>query len=209
MSLTTHLTILFLALSTLNIKAFTLNFKSIRGAFPHRQLGSQSSSATSASSAADSIDRQDHVRILSDNLFKHTGKDLLLMMDLDGNTDSPGWQDEIHMSMRWALLSHGADNDLDGPVNNYANFGACSAFSYAQSQILNLPACRMAVPGWDQEALTQLYSRLRENNPNNVIQHEGFRCTSDQRRFYIRDALVRIDIIFLMIYFRNPRRSRR
>jgi MEKHLA domain len=104
--------------------------------------------------------------------------------------------DNVHMSMRFALLSHGAVNGMDGPVHNYANFAALSAFSYTRQQILRIPACRMAAPGGsDQATLSQIYMTLREQQSsttnNNILQnHQGVHCTQYLQRFLIRNAIV-------------------
>jgi len=130
----------------------------------------------------------DHLRLLNDSLKNATGKSLPELM---GKTSDTYWQDEVHMSMRYAVLSHGAVNGFDGPIKTYANFAAVAAFSYPKKQILEMPACRMARPGLDQEELTRIFLQLKEHPANCIENYHGFRCTQDQRQFYVRDAIVR------------------
>jgi MEKHLA domain len=183
-----------------------------------------------------SFDQNTHLRILSDNLKRFSGKSLLQHMKNaeaanDSNTGSNGsvsmraigammetsamkqdaaaadasnanidddddsWStDHVHLSMRFALLSHGAVNGMDGPVHNYANFAALSAFSYTRQQILRIPACRMAAPGSEQADLSQLYMTLRQEQRlgnNNILQnHQALHCTQYLQRFLIRNAMV-------------------
>lgn len=188
----------------------------------------RSSSKPPSDSQSGGFDRDEHVRILNANLLRYTGNDLSAWMGLDFSTRKDGeenfddfWIHQVHTHMRYALLSHGAVNSLDGPINNYANFATLSTFSFKRSQFLDMPACRMAMPGLDQEELSQLYTALRQhgkqlqqlqeavtaaastpdfisssNNSNIFHGHQGFRCTQDQRRFYIRDAVVRAHLFF-------------
>ena len=107
--------------------------------------------------------------------------------------------DDIHMSSRYALLSHGAINGMDGPEHNYVNFGACAAFQTSRDQLLEMPACRVATPGSDQLAWSECLTNLRPDQQEGGIgdgegyleHYSGFRCSLlDQRPFYIRDGLV-------------------
>jgi hypothetical protein len=95
------------------------------------------------------------------------------------------------MSTRFALLSHGHENGLDGPIHNYANFGACGAFQLPREALLQVPAARVASPGVDQQTWSIILQRLR-TDPDNVLEdYQGYRSTlRDGRRFYIRDAVV-------------------
>lgn len=132
-------------------------------------------------------DRDEHVRILHGSLIDQGGPGLCQLMQLDDNDKH--WPAAVHQHLRYAVLSHGAVNGLDGPVNTYANFASAAVFSYPRAQLLDMPACRMAVPGYDQEELTNLYLRVRETGLQ--MGHAGFYGTSDQRRFHVRDAVVR------------------
>jgi hypothetical protein len=166
-------------------------------------------------------DRDAHVAILDKNLRQWTGRGIFQHMfpsndddthddDKDDNIDESNsttknkeekkyfeW-DDIHMSNRFALLSHGAKDRLDGPVNNYANFGACGAFCISRDVILKTPAFRMAEPGFDQDEwsmkLTKLRQRSRDDSDDScqcIEQFCGWRCTiPDQRRFYVKDGIV-------------------
>jgi MEKHLA domain len=111
--------------------------------------------------------------------------------------DSYCWSpDDVHMSLRFVLLSHGAINGMDGPVHNYANFAALSIFSYTRQQMLRIPACRLAAPGAEQADLAEFYRMLREKqrsstSTSNIVEnHEAFHCTQYLQRFFIRNALV-------------------
>ena len=99
------------------------------------------------------------------------------------------------MSSRFCLLSHGPVNGLDGPVHNYANFGACGAFQLSRGDLLYMPAARMAEPGMDQQQWSLILERLRdepkEGGRGCISKYSGWRCTMpDRRRFYIRDGVV-------------------
>ena len=89
----------------------------------------------------------------------------------DGESSDDFWMRQVHTHMRYALLSHGAVNSLDGPINNYANFATLSTFSYKRSQFLDMPACRMAIPGLDQDELSHLYTALRQRGEQQQL-HE-------------------------------------
>ena len=135
------------------------------------------------------VDRDKHVGILNDNLEKHIGKGLRDFTKTTCNVDC--W-DDIHTSTRYALLSHGAKNHLDGPVNNYGNFGALGAFQMTYSQLTTVPAGRMANPGLDQEEWSQMLQKVQSMGAEGFLQnYKGFRCTVNQTPFFIRDALVR------------------
>lgn len=168
----------------------------------------RSSSAASDPSKAttDELDIANHLRLLSKSLESATGKTLPEVMGIDissTSTDAECWHDDVHMSMRYALLSHSAVNGLDGPINTYANFGAVAAFSYPRQQILQLPACRMALPGYDQEELTRIYLQLKDDPAINCIDdYRGFRCTQDQRQFFVRDAIVRTNLALCVLILR-------
>jgi hypothetical protein len=105
--------------------------------------------------------------------------------------------------MRYALISHGTDR-----INNYANFGALAAFSYPRTQILRIPADALARRGSDQQAMLRTYHDIRTkqqtkssgSSSSTSIQihpYAGFRCTQDERQFYIRDAIVHLLYICL------------
>jgi hypothetical protein len=81
---------------------------------------------------------------------------------------------------------------LDGPVNNYGNFGALGAFEMTYSQFTRIPAGRVANPGLDQEEWSQVLQRVRSMKKEGFLQsYKGFRCTIKQISFFIRDAMVR------------------
>jgi hypothetical protein len=130
------------------------------------------------------------VRILNDSLERHIGKGL---RDFTNTTcDEPECWDDIHTSTRYALHSNGASNGLDGSVNNYGNFAALGAFEMTFSQFTRLSAGRMANPGLDQEGWSQVLQRMQSMEKQGFLQsYKGFRCTVNQKRFFIRDAMVR------------------
>lgn len=135
------------------------------------------------------VDRDEHVRILNDSLERHIGKGLRDFTQTTCDTDDC-W-DDIHTSTRYAFLSHGAKNDLDGPVNNYGNFAALGAFSMTYSQLTTIPASRMANPGLDQEEWSQVMQKVQTMGKDGFLQnYKGFRCTVDQTPFFIRNAMV-------------------
>jgi len=145
----------------------------------------------------EALDQSEHLSILHENLERFTNRGLLERMGLHEtgfrHPGTQGWDDEVHMSMRFALLSHGSDNGLDGPIHNYANFGACAAFQLSRNALLNVPACRVAPPGMDQQIWSMVLQRLQEDSENVLEEYQGYRSTlTDGRRFFIRDAVVRM-----------------
>ena len=150
--------------------------------FPSRITAVSTTADTSLSFSKEELDRDEHVRILDENLVRHTGKSL---RDYTGG-------DEVQTSMRYALMSHGALNDLDGPINNYANFAALAAFQMTFKQLTAMPAGRVANPGLDQEEWSQVLQKVRQMGKEGILQnYKGFRCTVNQTPFFLRDAVVR------------------
>lgn len=166
-------------------------FASRRVIASRRLLASDDSiSSSSKDSDGPIVDRDEHVRILNDSLERHIGKGLRCFTDT--SCDEPDCWDDIHTSTRYALHSHGAKNDVDGPVNNYGNFGALGAFEMTYSQFTRIPAGRVANPGLDQEEWSQVLQRVRSMKKEGFLQsYKGFRCTIKQISFFIRDAMVR------------------
>jgi hypothetical protein len=134
--------------------------------------------------------RDEHALILNENLKRCTGgKGILDFMELGGSLESS--VAAVLTSTRYALMSHGADNGLDGPVNNFANFAALGAFQLTYSQLTNLPACRVANPGMDQADWSHVLQSIREMGKSGFMSnYNGFRTTVDLIPFYIRGALV-------------------
>jgi hypothetical protein len=139
------------------------------------------------------FDQTKHLRLLSESLNKASGETLQQRLALEEDED---WQDTLHMSMRFALLSHGAavnNNGVDGPFNEYGNVAALETFSYAQQQqFYEIPAYHMASPGYDQEDLTRMYEYVKDLPDGYILNYEGFRCTQDQRRLCLRGAIVSV-----------------
>lgn len=147
-------------------------------------------------------DRDAHVAMLNNNLKRWTGRGLFQHM-FDDNHDNSSkshheW-DDVHMSSRYAVMSHSSTNGLNGPVLNYANFGACGVFELSRGALLQFPAYCVAEPGWDQEEWSMTLQRLKEqgakhkDNPTRqcIAGYAGWRCTlPGQRRFYVRDGVV-------------------
>lgn len=174
---------------------------------PRAPLGTAASTDNdSASPPAQTLDRDRHVDLLDKSLRYWTGRGLFEHMypETDHDQESVGtterrpprheW-DDVHMSSRFCLLSHGSENGLDGPVHNYANFGACGAFQLSRHDLMFMPAARMAEPGMDQREWSMILERLREEPKEGgrgyITDYRGWRCTMPyQRRFYVRDALV-------------------
>lgn len=149
--------------------------------FPSRIIVSTATD-NSLSFSREELDRDGHVWILDENLVRHTGKSL---RDYTGGA-------EVQTSMRYALMSHGAVNDLDGATNNYANFAALSAFQMTFKQLTAMPAGRVANPGLDQEEWSQVLQKIRQMGKEGILQnYKGFRCTVNQTPFFLRDAVVR------------------
>jgi hypothetical protein len=186
-----------------------------------RHTSVQSSSASSSSSDANKItseeaeeeefDQTMHLSILDRNLKRYSSEEQgllermgLLNQETTSDDSDEGWDDEIHMSLRFALMSHGNVNGMDGPIHNYANFGACSAFQLSRQALLSMPACRVAAPGVDQEAWSMRLQSLREDPDNNFMdEYQGYRSTlMDGRRFYIRDAVVSLAVL---VYEKKPK----
>lgn len=194
-----HLAIL-LVLSIMRVGAFLHAplFVSRRSqvASPSSHFFSARDDSVSSSKEADGpiVDRDVHVRVLNDSLERHIGKGI---RDFTGTSceEADCW-DDIHTSTRYALHSNGATNDLDGPVNNYGNFGALGAFEMTYPQFTRMPASRMANPGLDQEEWSQVLQRVQSMGKEGFLQnYQGFRCTVNQTPFFIRDALVSLHII--------------
>lgn len=145
-------------------------------------------SSTSSDATTDTLDLAEHIAILDDNLKRHSKRGLLDRMELEEEDD---WEDTVHMSTRYALLSHGGKNGMDGPIHNYVNFGGCSAFQIGRADFLRVPAARVADPGMDQETWSMILQRLKSDPENVVENYQGYRSTlTDRRRFYIQDAVV-------------------
>jgi MEKHLA domain len=134
--------------------------------------------------------REEHVFILNENLERCTGgKGILDFMELEGNLESS--IAAVLTSTRYALMSHGPENGLDGPVNNFANFAALGAFQLTYSQLTNLPAVRVANPGMDQADWSNVLQTIRDMGERGFMSnYNGFRTTVDLIPFYIRGALV-------------------
>jgi hypothetical protein len=105
--------------------------------FPSRIIAVSTATDNALSSSKEELDRDEHVRILDENLVRQTGKSL---RDYAGG-------DEVQTSMRYALMSHGALNDLDGPTINYANLQRSPLLKWRLS---NSQPCRQV--GWPIQA---------------------------------------------------------
>lgn len=148
-----------------------------------------SSSSSSDQTDNDNFDQSKHLSILHQNLIKFTQRGLLERMEI---SEEENWDDAVHMNLQFALLSHGSVNGLDGPIHNYANFAACSAFELSRTALLQIPACRVAAPGMDQETWSMILQRLQQDHGNVLEDYQGYRASlKNGRRFYIRDAVVR------------------
>lgn len=185
--------------SSSNEDAYSSNESSQNHGQPPPPQQQQSDGTSSSIKSDDFLDRDEHVRLLDASLRKFHPNQLGLLEVIYGPDNAPTrhlW-DDVHMSMRFALMSHGKVNGLDGPILNYANFGACAAFQTSRSQLLDMPSCRMASVGRDQLALSDMYQQLRETNAevperNILLRYQGFRCTMlDATPFLIQDGLVR------------------
>jgi MEKHLA domain len=145
----------------------------------------------------DEFDVEAHLRHLSASLEKATSKSLAEHMKLDDDTeeegvvDNPKNVDAAHLSMRFALMSHGTGTTTGMLLNNYANFAALAAFRYSRTQMCTLPASHMAQAGSDREHLAITLMQLQNIPGGHLPSYEGFRCTKDLRKFYIKDAIVR------------------
>ena len=150
--------------------------------FPSRIIATFTATDTFLSWSKTELNHDEHVRILDTNLVRHTGKTL---REYTGGA-------EVQTSMRYALMSHGAWNDLDGPTNNYANFAALSAFQMTFRQLTAMPAACMANPGLDKEEWSQVLQQVRQMGKEGILQnYRGFRCTVNQTPFFVWDAMVR------------------
>jgi hypothetical protein len=151
------------------------------------------------------FDRDTHLDILDKSLKQVTnGKIQGILQYMFSDEDDSSWNDkhrwdDVHMSSRFGLMSHGSTNGMDGPEHNYVNFGACAAFQVSSSVLLDMPACRVAKPGSDQLAWSDCILDLRaassqdDGGDGYIYNYQGFRCSLlDQRPFYIRDGLVGI-----------------
>jgi hypothetical protein len=103
--------------------------------------------------------------------------------------------DDIHMNTRYAILSHSSKDGIDGPVNNYCNFGACGVFEINRDLLLGIPVKCTVNPGWNQDELSIILNRLQERNRSDdgqvVTNYSGWRCTlPNQRRFFVKNGLL-------------------
>jgi hypothetical protein len=137
-------------------------------------------------------DRDEHVDLLLRNFRKHANQDI---------SDFIGEGINLVTDTRFALFSHGKleSDNIDGPINNYANFGALGKFQCTYSQFVQLPCTRMALPGQHQKALTDTLDELRptdssSGNPEDkhILQnYSGWGCAITSREpFFIKDAFL-------------------
>jgi hypothetical protein len=133
-------------------------------------------------------DRDAHLKILDCNLRRHTGGRGIL--EFMGLPDNDAWY-EIQMSSQFALTSYGKERGLDGPVINYANYGALGAYQLSYDQITKLPVKCLANAGLDQEEWFQISQRVFEMGEAGFKDnYKGFRISTDLVPFFIRDAIV-------------------
>ena len=164
-----------------------------------RSLSVQRARCKSRSTSAEDLqedlgpvkDRDEHLRYL-DQSFKYytNGKGIMDFLEMDED-EVPRRLSDIQTSKRYALMSHGAINGMDGPVINYANFGALLAFQLTFVEITDRPACRVANPGLDQANWSQVLQTIQSRGKLGFASnYSGFRCTREQIPFFIRGAMV-------------------
>lgn len=145
-------------------------------------------------------DRDEHLRYLDQSFKMYTdGKGIMDFLEEDVN-DVQRQLSDIQTSTRYALMSHGAIHGMNGPMINYANFGALLAFQLSFNEMTEKSACQVANPGLDQanwsQALQTIQSRGKLGFAEN---YNGFRCTGDQTPFYIRGAMVIPSLVFVAL----------
>jgi hypothetical protein len=150
-------------------------------------------------------DMDEWVTWSDDSLLKLTGKSLLDRMDSIEDVK------EVHSCSRYAVLSHGIQQD---PVYNYFNQGAFLTFQWPEDEVYKLPS-RYSAPGGElrdqrdilmkkvvqeqaqtfPEAIRQTKSgkqfRLKNVLLWNVFDPEGTRV--GQTALFDRDSIVQLD----------------
>ena len=133
-------------------------------------------------------DREAHLQILDSNLRRHTGGRGIL--EFMGLPDDDAWYN-IQMSSQYALTSYGTERGLDGPIINYANYGALGAYQLSYDRITKLPVKCLANAGLDQEEWFQISQRVFEMGKAGFKDnYKGFQIGTDLVPFFIRDAIV-------------------
>jgi MEKHLA domain len=178
--------------------------------------------ATSAALAFDETippgrvqDRDEWVRWSSDSLKRWTGKSLLDRIEYSVGHDDDGGllgdcdverksstvlsYERIHENVRFAVLSHGTQND---PIYNYFNRAALEQFEYPENEIYQIPS-RCSAPATAQgerDAVMQKIVGKEEeeaNSTNNndsskncIVIENGLRVTKGGRKFWLKDVLL-------------------
>lgn len=107
--------------------------------------------------------------------------------------------EEIQSSMRFALISHGAEETVDGALHNYGNFGALAAYQVNRTIFMEIPARKMANVGLHQQQLENLLDIMKESGSDSIFgnnnalvmePYNGFRCTTNLETFYIKEGVI-------------------
>lgn len=104
-------------------------------------------------------DRESHILLLDRSLRNLTGRGIT---DRVGSSNDDDDICALLTSSRYALYSHGVlkPEMIDGPVNNFANFGALATFGVTYKQFVQIPSSRIAPPGFHQIQLCQTLEAL-------------------------------------------------
>ena len=114
----------------------------------------------------------------SDSLAQAYNQSLLEMMMLDSI-------ERVHSHKRYAVLSHGVQDD---PIFCYSNTAARDAFQYTENELYQLPSRYSAPGGGDRQSRQKIMEDA--NNANFWIIPHGIRQRKDGSLFEFRDVIL-------------------
>jgi MEKHLA domain len=123
-------------------------------------------------------DIDEWMRWTSDSLNRAYNQSLLELMAVDSI-------DQIHTHKRYAVLSHGIQDD---PIFCYSNVAARDAFQYTEDEFYQLPSRYSAPGGGDRQNRQKIMEDA--NNANLWIIPSGIRQRKDGSLFEFRDVIL-------------------
>jgi hypothetical protein len=123
-------------------------------------------------------DIDEWIQWTSDSLNQVFNQSLLELMAVDSI-------EEIHIHQRYAVLSHGIQDD---PIFCYSNVAARDAFQYTEDEFYQLPSRYSAPGGGDRQRRQRIMEDA--NNANLWIIPSGIRQRKDGSLFEFRDVIL-------------------